>query len=106
MGKSDFSTLTDEGLVHAELGAERELLAAGFRLRMGNLEDTSSIGKLRRKIAQLRTAQRTRERAQGLLKDSLRGRYSATFVPQAAGATSGGSAGFVKGLVDKIESNE
>lgn len=106
MSKTDFSALSDEGLVHAELGAERELLAAGFRLRMGNLEDTSSIGKIRRKIAQLRTAQRTRERAQGLLKDSLRGRFASTFVPQAAGVSTGGSAGFVKGLVDKLESNE
>lgn len=106
MAKTDFSALSDEALVHAELGAERELLAAGFRLRMGNLEDTSSIGKLRRRIAQLRTAQRSRERDQGVLKDSLRGRYASTFVAQASTATGGGASGFVKGLVDKIETKE
>lgn len=107
MQYKDMASLSDEGLVHAELAAERELLAATFRLRMGNLEDTSTIGKLRKKIARLRTAQRERERAQGLATDSLRNRFSASFAPSVAPGPSAGSSGsFVKGLVDKVGVSE
>lgn len=107
MQYKDMAALSDEGLVHAELAAERELLAASFRLRMGNLEDTAIIGKLRKKIARLRTAQRERERLQGLGTDALRNRYSASFTPAADQGTASGSAGsFVKGLVDKVGSSK
>lgn len=103
MAANEINSLTDEQLVHAELQLERDLLAATFRLRTGQLEDTSSLGRMRRKIARLRTAQRQRELGQGLKTDSLRNRYRATFQPAAvAPAEAAASGGFLKGMVDKI----
>lgn len=103
MAKQKLDTLSDEQLVHRELQLERELIAAGFRHRTGQLEDTESLGRTRREIARARTAQRQRELAQGLAKDALRRQYRPTFDPQAAEAAAGGaSGGFVKGIVDKL----
>ncbi|NOY25855.1 MAG: 50S ribosomal protein L29 [Oligoflexia bacterium] len=95
--------LDDEALVHAELQLERDLITASFRLRTGQLDDTSSIGRVRRDLARSRTLQRQRELDHGLAKDSLRSRYRPTFqpsVPETEGTD--GSGGFLKGLVDKI----
>ena len=78
MATPDIRTMSDEQLVHAELQLERDLLAATFRLRTGQLEDTSTLGRVRRQIARLRTAQSAREREQGVAKDDLRNRYRAT----------------------------
>ncbi len=104
MAKQNLDALTDEQLVHRELQLERELLAAGFRLRTGQLEDTESLGRLRKDIARARTAQRSRELDQGLAKDSLRNQHRGSF--QAGSGDAGGeqasSGGFLKGLVDKI----
>lgn len=104
MAKQTFDALSDEQLVHKELELERELIAASFRQKTGQLEDSARLGRIRRDIARLRTAQRAREIAQGLGKDSLRNRFRATFVAgQAASASAGeASGGFLKGIVDKI----
>lgn len=102
--KPNFDSLTDEQLVHKELQLERDMLAASFRLKTGQLDDTAGLGRMRRDIARLRTAQRARELAQGLSKDALRNRYRGTFQPGAAVEASGApaSSGFLKGIVDKI----
>ncbi|RME20159.1 MAG: 50S ribosomal protein L29 [Deltaproteobacteria bacterium] len=104
MAKLNLDALTDEQLVHRELELERELLAAGFRLRTGQLEDTSRLRRLRRDIARIRTAERARELSQGLPKDSLRNRYRGSFQPGAVAESgeSASSGGFIKGLVDKM----
>ena len=104
MAKQNLDALTDEQLVHRELQLERDLLAASFRLRTGQLEDTESLGRLRKDIARARTAQRRRELDQGLAKDSLRNRYRGSFQPDAAASSDDqpSSGGFLKGLVDKI----
>lgn len=104
MAKQNFDALSDEQLVHKELGLERDLIAASFRQKTGQLEDTASLRRMRRDIARLRTAQRQRELQQGLGKDSLRNRFRATFVPSAGDQAEApqGSGGFLKGIVDKI----
>lgn len=107
MAAKDMSGMSDEQLVHAELQLERDLLAASFRLRTGQLENTASLGQMRRQIARLRTAQRQRELEQGLKTDSLRNRFRASFQPAAVAAVeSPASGGFLKGMVDKIGSAE
>ena len=79
-----FDALSDEKLVHRELDLERQLLDLSFRKRTGQLEDTSKLGKVRRDIARVRTAERARERVQGLTKDALRGLHRGTWSPAAA----------------------
>lgn len=103
----DLKKLDDQALVHAELQLERDLITASFRLRTGQLDDTASIGRVRRDLARSRTLQRQRELDHGLAKDSLRSRYRSTFQPSAAEAEgTGGSGGFLKGFVDKISGND
>lgn len=103
MATTDIRALSDEQLVHAELQLERDMIAASFRLRTGQLEDTASLGRMRRQIARVRTQQRQRELEQGLAKDSLRNLHRATFQPSAGQEQGGeGSGGFLKGIVDKI----
>ena len=98
----EIKDLSDEQLVHREMSIERDLLGARFRLHTDQLEDTSSLKKMRRDIARLQTASRERERAQGLRKNTLRDRYRATFTPtegaESAPAASGG--GFLQGILD------
>lgn len=79
MKKIDLSNLSDEQLVHRELALERDFVAARFRLHTNQLEDTSKLGKIRRDIARLQTAARSRERAQGLHRNALRDMYTPTF---------------------------
>lgn len=114
MKYAELNSLSDEKLVHRELDLERQLLEMNFRKKLGQLEDTSRLAKVRRDIARARTVERQRELAQGLSKDALRGRYASSwrFVPAAAAAEgaeqapAGGRRGFLKGLVDKIKGNE
>lgn len=111
---SSFDSLSDEKLVHRELDLERQLLDLSFRKRTGQLEDTSKLGKTRKEIARVRTAERSRERVQGLNKDALRGLHRGTWAPAAAAdqavvetpAASSGGRGFLKGIVDKIKGAE
>lgn len=106
MAIADLHKLNDEELVHTELQLERDLLAASFRLRTGQLDDTASVGRVRKDIARARTVQREREREQGLPKDSLRTRHRPTFSAKASeDQPTAGSGGFLKGIVDKIGGN-
>ena len=57
MTTTDLHALDDAALVHREMAAEREMLELTFRLRTGQLEDTSKVGNVRRDLARLRTAQ-------------------------------------------------
>lgn len=108
MKYSELSTFSDEDLVHRELALEREYTGARFRLYTNQLEDSSKLKKLRRQIAQIRTAARQREAAQGLAKDSLRDRYAGSFKAGSSsdGAQQSGDGGFLQGIVDKFGSNE
>ncbi len=104
---SEIKDLTDEKLVHTELGLERDLIAGRIRLATNQLEDTSTLKKLRRDIARLQTAARQRELEQGLNRNALKNRYRGSF--KADGTAQDGDedgGGFLKGIVDKISSND
>ena len=101
MKSTEINALSDEQLVHRELQLERDLIELRFRHRDANLQldDTSKLRKIRRDIARLRTAQRTRELAGELPKDALRNKHRGSFKAGAAivsGGTAGGS--FLQGF--------
>ena len=110
MAATNLSEMTDEQLVHHELSLERELITATFQLRVGELENTADLGRLRKEIARSRTAQRDRELDRdnpknSLPKNTLRNRYRSSFTPGAtsAGATEASeSGGFLKGIANKF----
>ncbi|MFZ5478689.1 MAG: 50S ribosomal protein L29 [Myxococcota bacterium] len=107
MKASELNGLSDEQLVHKELELERNLLAATFRHRLNQLENTSVLGKTRKDIARAETVLRTREVAQGLPKGALKAKHASSFVPpqpEAGGEAAG--AGFLKGILDKGEQPE
>lgn len=108
MSNAEIASLGDEALVHKEVKLERDLVSLMFRHRTGQLEDTSQIGKLRKDIARLRTAQRERELVLGLPKDSLRSKHKATAGREEAAdaPVQAASKGFLKGIVDKIKGTE
>lgn len=113
MKYADFDSLSDEKLVHQELDLERQLLELNFRKRMGQLEDTSKLSKVRKDIARARTAERQRELDQGLNRDALRGNHMGTWSrgsgqvqAATAEAGTGGRRGFISGLVDRIKGSE
>ncbi|MCO4746312.1 MAG: 50S ribosomal protein L29 [Proteobacteria bacterium] len=103
-----FADLTDEQLVHTIIASERELLAARFAHSQQQLENTATLGSLRKTVARLRTETRTREIAAGLNKDALVNLHAKTF--QAAEATveegTQEKGGFLSGIVDKLQGKE
>lgn len=107
MANAQIRDLTDEQLAHQVLKAERDLVALKFRLSMSQLENTSTIGNIRKQIARLKTEARQRETVQGLAKDSLIASYGKTFA-KGKGSSEGGdqSGGFLSGIVDKLSSND
>jgi large subunit ribosomal protein L29 len=104
MNAAEINSLSDEQLVHHELQLERDLIELRFRNNDANsqLDDTSKLRKIRKDIARLRTAQRTRELAAELPKDALRNTHRRTFKAGAA-LVSGGSAGgsFLQGFASQ-----
>jgi ribosomal protein L29 len=106
MQYSKLIEMTDEALVHRELQLERELLDARFRHKTGQLDDFTTLGKIRKEIARSRTAQRGRERDQSLNPNTLRDQHRTSFKPAAVGTGEGASGGFLKGIVDKVTPNE
>lgn len=100
MKYSEITALTDEQLVHRELALERSLLAHQLRHRLGKLENTSVLGKVRRDIARAQTAITARERDAGLAAGTLRSRHAASFVPSATTEATEAGGGFLKGLLD------
>lgn len=108
MQSNEIKDFSDEKLVHSELGLERELIGARMRLATNQLEDTSTLKKLRRDIARLQTASREREAAQGLHKNALKDRHRGSFSADgsAKDGDEGGGRGFLKGIVDKISGSD
>ena len=104
MKYNELASLGDEALVHKELQLERDLLELRFRLKTNQLDDTASISKIRKDIARLRTAQRERERTQGLPNNALRNSHRSSFRPGAGGAVEAvaSSSGFLKGISEKF----
>lgn len=104
---ADIQSMTDEQLAHRVLQIERDLVAARFQHSQGTLENTAKLGVLRTEIAQLKTAARSREIAQGLRKDSLIATHSGNFTAGSAPAASQEDAGgFLSGIVDKLTTKE
>ena len=104
---AELSKLDDKALVHTELQFERDLIEASFRHSTGQLDDVSKLGKLRRSIARARTAERTREREQGLTHNALRDRHRSSFKPEVpAEQTARLGAGFMKGIANKLGKGE
>lgn len=99
MKKIDLSSMTDEQLVHHELGLERTLFGHQLRHRLNQLENNSVLKRTRREIARAQTALRARELDNGLGRGQLRQKHASTFVPAAVGASDAGG-GFLKGLLD------
>jgi len=100
MKVAELNGLSDEQLAHKALELERTMLAHSFRHRLGQLENTSLLGKTRRDIARTHTALSARERANGLTPGALLSRHRSSFVPAASTASEGGD-GFLKGILDK-----
>ena len=99
---SDLQQLDDAALVRELVTKQHALVRARFQKSSGKLENTASIGVIRRGIAQVRTEIRKRERAQGLAKDSLLAKHPVDQrgLGVAAESTSGGS--FLSGVTGKI----
>ena len=101
MARKDLGALGDADIVSELAGKQHDLVKAQFALSMNRLQNTSSLRKLRREIAQLNTELRRREIANGLAKNTLSARHRVSGpVVRAAGEASG--AGFLAGVVDKI----
>jgi len=92
--------MSDEELVHAELQLDRDLVTLRFRKKAGTLnrDEVGLLKEARKNIARLRTEQIAREKAAGMLKDSMRDLYRSTFkaaadelAKQAVGGSSLGS---------------
>src|SRR4030095_13408283 len=98
---AELSKLDDKRIVTTELQFERDFIEASFRHSTGQLDDVSKLGKLRRSIARARTAERAREREQGLTHNALRDRHRSSFKPEAPQeGTARLGAGFMKGIAD------
>lgn len=102
---AELNGLSDEQLVHKALEFERTLLGHTFRHRLGQLDDTSVLGKTRRDIARAHTALTSRERTAGLNPGALVAKHRSSFVPAAA-SVAGGGEGFLQGILDKPEASE
>ena len=113
MAGVNLAEMTDEQLVHRELELERELVHANFQLRLGELENTSELARLRKEIARARTAQRSREidsdnPKNSLPKNTLRSRHRNSFnaaLAADAAAGTGDDGGFLKGIANKFGIN-
>lgn len=106
MKYSELSALADEQLVHKEIALERTLTGHLIRHRLGKLENTSVLAKVRRDIARVHTALTAREAAAGLNSGSLKGRHSTTYVAAVAAAPAEAGGDFLKGLLDGQEAAE
>jgi ribosomal protein L29 len=81
--------LDDKSLVHQELAWEFELTRTLLDHRSDNLEDVSTLKKLRRNIARAQTVQRERESAQGLGRGELRRSHRSSFDPRGSAGEAG-----------------
>lgn len=103
MADSTFTELDDSGLVTTLVTRQHELVRARFARSMGRLEDTSSIGGIRKDIARIKTELRRREIAGDLPNGSLERKYASSVErPGAAAEESAPSGGLLAGAVDKL----
>lgn len=98
MIKTDLQNLSDEQLVHHELGLERALFGHQLRHRLNQLDNNSVLKRTRREIARSQTALRSRELVSGLNCGALRQQHAPSFVPASAAAADAGG-GFLKALL-------
>ena len=106
MKANELNALSDEQLVHKGLELERSLLTQTFRHRLGQLENTSVLGKTRKDIARVQTVITAREHAQGVNKGTLVALHRGTFVPAVAAAAPEAGAGFLQGMLDNLGATE
>jgi ribosomal protein L29 len=106
MKTAEINAMTDEQLVHKGLQLERDLIAARFSLKTNQLTDTSVVSKFRKDMARLNGAIRTREIDAGSGRNAMQALHGKTFQAVDSAAEGGEGAGFLKGIVDKISSNE
>jgi len=104
MKAAELHGLSDEQLVHKALELERTMLAHSFRHRLGQLENSSLLGKARRDIARVQTILTAREHAASLNKGELTAKHRVTFVATAPSKGEGDAgSGFLSGILDKGE---
>lgn len=102
MATLDLSSFDDAGLVRELAAKQYALVKARFSHSQNRLENTASIGGIRRDIARIQTEIRRRELAEGLPKRALEARHPVdpAEVRTTAGSAAGG--GFLQGVVDKL----
>ena len=106
MNVESIKKLSDVELVHNELNCERDLIDARFKKQLGTLESTGVFSKLRKTIARLRTEQRRRELDAGLPANSLRNAHRSSFKPDAQDSESKSSGAFLKGISEKLGTDD
>lgn len=111
MNNTEIRNLDDQALVVAGLTAERELVELRFAHSLNQLDNTATLGDIRRRIARIRTEARRRELEKGLGKDSLFRQHRASFHTDATeapaeSASAAKKGSFLSGIVDKISGNE
>lgn len=97
-----FNDLDDGALVTELARKQHELVTARFAHSMSRLENTATLGGIRKDIARIQTELRRRELAAGLPKDSLAATHKADPASLAASSGAGESGGFLSGVVDKL----
>jgi len=103
---NEYDGMSDEQIVHAILGTERELIGARFMHAQSRLENTSGLRVLRRNIARMQTEIRVREVAANLGKNALVAKYRGSFDAAAASDSTTADGGFLAGVVDKMSTEE
>jgi large subunit ribosomal protein L29 len=102
---ASFKDLSDVDLVARLTESERAFVAARFKHSMNQLENTASLGIMRRDIARLKTELGRRETSSGASKGSLVGAHKGAAkrpVEEQAPVTGG----FLSGFVDKLTQPE
>lgn len=101
MAKQDFAALEDNALVAKLEEIQRQLLDARFALSLGKLENTASVGGIRKDLARVNTELRKREISKGLGKGALAREHRGAGGTQGGKSADGGSASFLQSVVDK-----
>jgi len=99
----DVAGLDDATLVRSLFEQQRALVRSRFAHSMNRLENTASLGVVRRDIARIQTEIRRRELAAGLPKDELLRKNPVDVRSVEAGESKGKSeGGLLAGVVDKL----
>jgi large subunit ribosomal protein L29 len=99
-----FSSLEDAALVLELHKKQHALVRARFALSLGRLEDSASVGVIRKDIARIKTEVRRRELEAGLSRDELlrQHRPDRESVVATGEADEGSSGGLLSGVVDRL----